>query len=320
MAICTLALPTSVGAQSGSRQSAELRFTQQQPAVPSALIFNADYVNPDDPGAKPPPVRMVVETLAAGARIDTAVPELCTATDAQLMAQGADACPPGSRVGAGTLRIDSGFPEPARFIDADVVFLNNTDELIFVSTERDSGARVVTRSMVQGGQITNSAPPLPGTPPDGGAIDVVRVELGDQTRRYITTPLDCPPSGRWTNSIAFTYADGVTQTVLSDSPCLSAGSAAAGATEGRCALIVNGTRKRDRLVGTAAGELIRGFRGRDRIVGGGGIDCLQGKKGRDRLNAGDSGPDLVRCGRGRDWALVDPSDRVRGCERVKRKG
>lgn len=228
--------PAAAGAQSGVRQSSELLFDQEQPGVPTGLTLSIDYVNPDDPSAKPPAVRTVVEELAAGAQIDTSVPDLCTANDAQLTAQGADACPDDSRVGSGFVRVDTGFPEPGRFIDADVVFLNNTDELILVSTARGSGARVITRAAVQGRQIVTNLAALPGTPPDGGAIDVVDFrleaisrEIDGSSRGYITTPPDCPPDGVWTNSISFTYSDGVTQLVDSQSPCAGSSVAASAA-------------------------------------------------------------------------------------------
>jgi hypothetical protein len=232
---CTAAVPASAGSQGGSRQSAELRFVEHQPGVPSALTLSIDYVNPDDASAKPRAVRRVVEELAAGAGIDTSIPEQCTATDAELTLMGPEACPPGSRVGDGSIRIDSGFPGPGRFIDADVVFLNNADELIFVSTERDSGARVVTRSTIRGRRIINNAPPLPGSPPDGGAIDEVEVELDEIARNvrgarhgYITTPGACPSNEAWTNAVSFTYADGVSQTVETQSPCSLRGNFAFG--------------------------------------------------------------------------------------------
>jgi hypothetical protein len=45
---------------------------------------------------------------------------------------------------------------------------------------------------------------------------------------------------------------------------------------------------------------------------------LTGGRGADRINAaGDDRRDLVRCGRGRDRAVVDRIDRVRGCERTR---
>ena len=233
LAVCA-ALALSPGgpalAETGSRQSAKMAFVEQRPGVPSALTFDVDYVNPSDPGGKPPAVRTVFETLAADARFDTTVPTPCEASDAELMALGEGACPPGSKVGTGYLRIDTGFPEPNRFFDVDVTFLNNTDQLIFLSTERKTGARVVSRAAIQGNHLTSMAPPLPGTPPDGGALDAVHTrfdaisrEVGGARRGYVTTPSVCPRGGTWTNTVAFTYSDGVTQTVQSQSPCTRLG-------------------------------------------------------------------------------------------------
>ena len=217
---------TVVAAQTGSRQTAKATFVEQRPGVPTALTFSADYVNPDDPTGKPPAVRTVVETLARDARFDTSVPRQCTATDAQLVAMGASACPAESKVGSGFIRIDTGFPGPNRFIPVDVTFLNNADQLIFLNTSRDTGTRVVSRAPIQGGRLTSNAPPLPGTPPDGGAVDVVQTRferisrvIEGVRRGYVTTPSVCPADGAWTNTLSFTYADGVTQTVVSPSPC-----------------------------------------------------------------------------------------------------
>lgn len=204
------------------RQEAKFQFTTEKADKPSGLRLDIDYVNPDDRDAKPPAVRRVVEILAQGARIDTSVPRLCQASDAELIAEGESACPRGSRVGDGTIRIDTGLPGPERFIDADVVFLNNTDELIFVSTERDTGNRVVTRSQVDRRRIVNNAPPLPGAPPDGAALDEVHAELDkivDGSEAYIRTPTSCPQDRRWTNRIRFTYSDGVSQTETMGNRC-----------------------------------------------------------------------------------------------------
>jgi RTX calcium-binding nonapeptide repeat (4 copies) len=308
-------------AQTGSRQTAEATFVEQRPGVPTALTFRVDYVNPDDPDGKPPAVRTVVETLAQGAHFDTSVPERCAASDAQLMLQGESACPPGSKVGTGYIRIDTGFPEPNRFIEVDVVFLNNADQLIFLSTDRDTGARVVARATIQGGRLTSSAPPLPGTPPDGGTIDVVQTQLdsisrnvGGETRGYITTPPQCPPSRAWVNSLSFTYADGVTQSVESPSPCLEG---VGGHEPQRCANTWEGSRRSDRHAGTPQGDRLLGFRGADRLRGRGGGDCLHGHPGSDVLRGGAGADTLIggpggdRCHGGRG------DDRLRGCERIK---
>ena len=319
--------------QTGSRQAASATFDEQRPGVPTALTFNADYVNPGDANAKPPPVKTVVETLADDARFDTNVPARCRASDSQLVAMGESACPPESKVGGGFIRIDTGFPEPNRFIAVDVTFLNNTDELIFLSTARDYATRVVSRAPIEGGRLTSSAPPaLPGTPPDGGAIDVVQTRLEeisrdvDGVRRgYITTPSVCPAGGEWTNTLSFTYRDDVTQTVASPSPCRRGDERSSGR---RCSRTIDGTARADRLVGSSASERIRGMRGDDYLAGRGGRDCLFGGRGRDRLSGGrgvDSissrggARDVVRCGAGRDTVRADRRDRLIGCERVRRR-
>jgi hypothetical protein len=199
-----------------------MEFTTRTPSHVTGLRVSIDYVHPDDPDAKPHAVQEVVEVLARGARFDTSVPKRCTASDAQLVASGEAACPAASKVGEGAITIDTGFPEPNRFIEADIAFLNNRDQLIFLSTERETGARVVSRSSVSRRKLTSTAPPLPGTPPDGGAIDTVEANIEPikkHGRPYIRTPSECPDSGRWINKIHFTYRDGVSQTVKTANPC-----------------------------------------------------------------------------------------------------
>lgn len=222
LGLCGLGVGAVEAGAGTSRQKAEMSFTTERPSHSTGLRVAIDYRNPQDRDAKPPAVREVVEKLARGGRFDTTVPGQCRASDAELMAQGAQACRRASRVGTGYIRIDTGSPEPNRFIEADVVFLNNQDELIFVSTDRRTGARVVTRSRVDGRKLISDAPPLPGTPPDGAAIDRVQARLRSidrQGRAYITTPAGCPDDRRWTNKIRFTYADGVTQTVRTANGC-----------------------------------------------------------------------------------------------------
>lgn len=124
---------------------------------------------------------------------------------------------------------------------------------------------------------------------------------------------------------------------------------------GGCAVQRLGTGFGDTLDGTAAADLILGLGGNDRLRGRGGDDCLVGGPGRDRLVGGpgfdrltggrgadtlvggpgvnrfDAGAgndviearngraELVSCGSGRDRARVDRRDKVRRCERVKRR-
>jgi len=117
--------------------------------------------------------------------------------------------------------------------------------------------------------------------------------------------------------------------------------------KGRCANKTLGTKLGERLIGTSRGDRIKGRRGRDLILGKGGKDCLSGGAAKDRIAGGSGrdkligGPkkdrlesgdgadrilardrrrDVVRCGKGKDRAVVDRIDRVSGCEKVRRKG
>jgi hypothetical protein len=228
---CLAAAAATASAQQGSRQNATLTFTETKPGTVTGLELRIDYINPADPAAKPPAVRRVVTELEPGGRYDTSIPGLCPASDPELMATGASACPAGSVVGEAVITIDTGIPGPGRLIVSDTTLLNDTGELIFLNTDRESGGRVVTRSAVGERTITTEAPMLPGSPPDGGAIDTVALALhpiASPAGNYITTPPECPDRGHWVNSVAFTYYDGVTQVVETKSPCGQQGQGAGG--------------------------------------------------------------------------------------------
>jgi hypothetical protein len=210
----------------GDYQTASLRFVETTPGRASGYRVRIDYTNPDDPEAKPPSVRKVVEVFARGTRIDTGAPARCGASDAELMLVGRSACPRGSIVGNGFIKLDTGIPGPGRYLKEDVTFLNNTNELIYLTKDRANGARVVVRAQVRGNRVISEAPLLPGAGTDGTAIDVVRgnfpklVRMRDGHRRaYVTTPQQCPPRGSWVNRIRFAYHDGTTQTERTRNRC-----------------------------------------------------------------------------------------------------
>jgi RTX calcium-binding nonapeptide repeat (4 copies) len=76
---------------------------------------------------------------------------------------------------------------------------------------------------------------------------------------------------------------------------------------------------RDRLYGQGGYDRLTGGAGADRLVGGSGVDRFDAGSGNDFVDARDGKRELVSCGRGRDTARVDKRDRVRHCERVRRK-
>jgi ELWxxDGT repeat protein len=94
--------------------------------------------------------------------------------------------------------------------------------------------------------------------------------------------------------------------------------------------VIAALRGEDMATGLAGKDTICGGRGRDVVLGARGADTLAGGKGRDQikgaraaddLHSADGTEDLVKCGRGRDTAVVDRKDLVRSCEKVRvRKG
>jgi hypothetical protein len=220
----------AVAATDSPYQSSEYTLDQKRPGKPTAEHFKFDYVNPDDPEAKPPAVKKVVTILPKGARYDAAVPGSCSASDEELMLQGAAACPEDSRIGGGVITVDTGVPGPGRIVTADTEFFNNAEdpegEFIYLNTVRGSSARTVIRADVTDRTTVTEAGMLPGTPPDGGAIDTVDVEvtrvvrtIDGERRAYITTPPKCRRSKQWIAKVRFIYDGDYSQTVATANPC-----------------------------------------------------------------------------------------------------
>jgi hypothetical protein len=237
LAVCAAAAaaaPPLAGAATyqAPRQSAAVAFGTRTPHAASALTVAIDYFNPDDRRAKPYAVQEVVIRLQKGTRIDTSVPARCTASDQELTSAGTAACPPGSRVGGGTIDLDDGLmtgPFP-RIIKNRVDILNNRRELILLTETTNTPGppvRAVAREPITNGDtLTAEAPPLPGQPPPDSytAIKRVRTNLKRVVRgrrAFLTTPPRCGRTRTWTNRTDFAYRDGVEQSVVNRIRCKS---------------------------------------------------------------------------------------------------
>lgn len=125
--------------------------------------------DPADPEAKPPSVATVVQGLPAGTRIDTAAVARCAATDGELIARGAAACPEPSRVGGGSLDTDSGQaigPVP-RILMSRVTLFNAAQEMILFTESTNAPGmpvRTSTRVRIEGTRLTTEVPPVPTEP------------------------------------------------------------------------------------------------------------------------------------------------------------
>jgi uncharacterized repeat protein (TIGR01451 family) len=74
-----------------------------------------------------------------------------------------------------------------------------------------------------------------------------------------------------------------------------------------------------RKKGPGGNDKLNGGPGNDKLVGGGGKNRYKGGPGNDRILARNGKKDKIDCGSGKkDYAKVDKSDTVKGCETVKR--
>jgi hypothetical protein len=197
------------------------RFTTARPGASSGRHAETDLIDPKN--GKPPSFSHVRVAFARGTAVDTRALPACAASDPELMAQGAAACPAGTRVGTGMADVDTGFPGPNRHVVADTVFLNAPGELVFVFTTRGNCARVVVHGKYSHGRFLDvDVPPLPGTPPDGGSETQEKIDLSAHARNghaYIRTPRACPRSRHWVNTVTYTFRDGVKQSFKTRTPC-----------------------------------------------------------------------------------------------------
>ncbi len=83
---------------------------------------------------------------------------------------------------------------------------------------------------------------------------------------------------------------------------------------------LDGGAGRDKLTGGAGNDRLTGGAGNDTLAGGAGRNRYAGGAGNDKVSAANGRQDRVDCGAGRrDSARVDRRDRVKGCERVRRR-
>ena len=93
------ALPAS--AHAGPRADYSQVFTTAVPGASTGIDTRILYKHPDDPNAKPIPIRQEVFTFPLGTEFDESVVPDCTVPDLELQLQGESACPPETWVGSG---------------------------------------------------------------------------------------------------------------------------------------------------------------------------------------------------------------------------
>jgi hypothetical protein len=329
--IAALLVSTSVPASSQATEIG-LEFSSQEPATNTSMALHIRYTKPGDPNAKPSPIRRIQIDAPAGTVFDGAKVPSCDASDAEVMALGPSACPSDSQIADGTIVVITGGGPPFDPFNSPTPVFNDGNGWLEVSQTPSTPATIaVTRLAVSGSRISGNIAPAPGGPPDFESA-VSTVDLAFPASGYVTTPPTCPAEREWVTTGTFTFADGRTEIVQGDTPCIGSSGDADG---GRCTRLVSGTAGDDYIRGDGSSQKIDAATGDDRIRAGGGADCVNGGRGNDRLRPGTGhdrlrggrgadlirarggGRDWIRCGRGHDTVYPSRGDRVgRNCERV----
>lgn len=196
--------------------------------TPTGVFLKSEWLG-DRPGEKPHTIVNDVFGLDPGARYDFSVPVVCHATDEEIYANGAAACPKASQVAKGVVELDIGrsvWVLP-RVIRSDVtVFDAGPGKLIDLAVSTNTGIPIpsVGRPKVIGTGIHTENLALPGFPPPDKFVAVKSdvfhfFKIVKGGRGFITTPRTCPARGYWTNSLLSRYHGGFANTVTSRSPC-----------------------------------------------------------------------------------------------------
>ena len=202
-------------AEAGPRADFKQTFTTRIPGASAGIDTEILYKHPDDPDAKPIPVRREVFIFPPGTRFYGRVMPNCTASETELRLMGEDACPPNTRIGAGRGTFMTGFPDEGETgMEVDIFDARN-GFLALGGPEGDFPMRFVARGRREGRVVTVEVPRPPGGPPEGESVlRKVHNVVGAHSRggrAYMRTPSVCPPSGFWTFRARFTFADGAVE-------------------------------------------------------------------------------------------------------------
>lgn len=222
-ALAAALLATATLAANSQATEIGLRFASKKPGTKTAMTLHIRYTKPGDPNAKPPPIRRVQIDAPAGTVFHSSAVPACDASDAEVMLLGAGACPSGSRIADGTIRVITGFGAPFDPFDSPTPVFNDGRGWLEVSQIPSTPITIaVTRLAVSGSRISGDIAATPGGPPDNQtAVSTLDLSFPASTG-YITTPPTCPASGRWVTTGTFRFGDGTTQIVHGDTPCVAA--------------------------------------------------------------------------------------------------
>jgi hypothetical protein len=201
-------------AHAGPRADYWMEFTTATPGASTGAEDRILYKHPDDPNAKPNPIRREVFTFPAGTQFDASVVPDCTVSDDELQLVGETACPSKSWIGRGLGDTAmTGLPGAGETTLVANMFRQG-DGFRILGEPEGVPLRFVAYARREGRVLTVDIPPIPGEPPDGGAIRRINNIFPARSlgrRAYIRTPRKCPSSRVWTFKVRMIFADGAVE-------------------------------------------------------------------------------------------------------------
>ena len=197
----------------------DFAFKTTEPGGPASLEFRQLYKDPDDPEAKPSPVRRFFFAAPRGTVFDGSAVPACDATDQELQLLGEAACPPETVVGGGYITVMTGTPGEKPFA-ADATVFNSGTGIIELFTEPSTGLYLASERpefVRRRAFVDRDIAVTPGGPPDGmsaarEAYLKLPVTIGPEGEPFITMPPRCRANGRWRARFRWTNADGASYT------------------------------------------------------------------------------------------------------------
>ena len=211
-------------AHGGPRADYRQVFTTPVPGKSTGIDTRILYKHPDDPAAKPIPVRQEVFTFPRGTRFDGSVVPDCTVPDVQLQLQGESACPPETWIvgGHGNTSM-TGFPGAGETAITVNGFDFGSGRFRVLGGAEGFPLRFIAHGKRVGRITTVEVPRTPGGPPDGeGALRRIHNLSPPRSlgrRASVRTPRKCPSSRVWTFKVRMTFADGAIERNTHRMPC-----------------------------------------------------------------------------------------------------
>jgi hypothetical protein len=228
LALCSflvVAIASTAAVALGSSEATTFSFKQSthKAGAPTGISFNVEFGDPAVANNVPAGLKAFKITMPKGAKFDPAAAPQCKATNAELMAQGAAACPAATRVGKGQATATDGnaVVNVAGFIFNEKVSGKNAFLFLFLINGAYAAA---FDAPVKGNTL--SATGLTGAVPGGlivtkfsGTIAKRSKGKGKKKHVLITTPSSCPKSKKWVNKATWTFVDGSKDSSTSSSSC-----------------------------------------------------------------------------------------------------